>query len=88
MCKILEYDGTAIGKFLGHLRYNLFLVFYPLGAFSDLMTTYNSAEKGSKFSYLMPNKMNVSFNYPYIATVVLPVGYVLIFPFIYKQLLA
>ena len=42
--KTLELDNTLVGKLFGHLRYNLFIFFYPLGAFADLMAGVYSAK--------------------------------------------
>ena len=40
----MDNDKSDMGVFFGHIRYNLFIVFYPIGAFADLMTGFYSAE--------------------------------------------
>merc|ERR1712224_533413 len=62
MLKILEADENIVGRFFGHLRYNLFIIFYPLGALCDGLTSIYSSEnmrKSGQFSIMMPNKYNV-----------------------------
>ena len=41
--KTLNLERTIPGRIFGNLRYNMWLVFYPLGAFSDTMAGMNSA---------------------------------------------
>jgi hypothetical protein len=56
--KTLGADKTFLGRLFGNLRYNLWLVFYPLGAFSDTMAGYYSAEpirEAGAYSVSMPN---------------------------------
>ena len=43
--KCLGLETTDTGLFFGHLRYNFFFVFYPLGSFCDGMTHIFAAEK-------------------------------------------
>lgn len=44
LLKILDCENTMVGKFFGHLRYNLFILFYPLGALCDGLTGMYSAK--------------------------------------------
>ena len=58
LLKILDFENHPIGKFFGHLRFNLFILFYPLGALCDGLTTYYASENMRKlghYSLLMPN---------------------------------
>jgi hypothetical protein len=48
LLKILDLENTVIGRFFSHLRYNLFIVFYPLGALCDLLTGIYSAANMEK----------------------------------------
>ena len=87
--KTLELDNSLIGRLFGHLRYNLFIVFYPLGAFSDLMAGVYSAkniENQSVYSYELPNEMNFAFDYPWFITYIVPVFYMIAFPVAYMYL--
>ena len=89
--KMLGMEDTGVGKFFGLLRYNMFIVFYPMGAFSDLMTGYYSApalKENGKYSLLLPNKYNFSFDYSYFIGVIIPALYVVFLPMNYMQLLA
>ena len=42
--KTIEMERTLLGRLFGNLRYNMWLIFYPLGAFSDTMAGVHSAE--------------------------------------------
>jgi len=33
-----------LGDFFGDIRYNMFILFYPIGAICDTMATYHSAQ--------------------------------------------
>ena len=41
--KTLGAERSVPGRIFGNLRYNMWIVFYPLGAFSDTMAGYYSA---------------------------------------------
>ena len=88
LLKLIGYEETALGRFYGHLRYNLFIVFYPIGAFCDLMTGVHSAPNVAHLNYLMPNTLNIAFNYQFAISVVTPIIYAIMLPFNYKYLLA
>ena len=88
--KTTGYDQTFLGKFFGHLRYNFFIIFYPIGAFSDLMTGYyshNSIVENGKYSLMLPNSYNISFYYPWFIGYFVPISYILMFPINYGYLL-
>ena len=91
LLKMVDSDETSLGKFFGHLRYNMFIIFYPLGAFCDLMAGYHSAEtmaSNGHYSILMPNTLNFSVSYPWFISRLLPLLYILSFPVNYGYLLA
>ena len=91
LLKMVGADETAIGRFFGHLRYNMFIVFYPLGAFCDLAAGYFSAEtmaQNGYYSIKMPNTLNFSIWYPWFITRLLPFLYLTTFPMNYGYLMA
>ena len=88
--KILGLDKTDTGLFLGHLRYNFFLIFYPLGSFADGMTHVFAAEnmrKEGTWQLDLPNKYNISFDLPFICQYAIPVLYSVFFPINYSLLI-
>lgn len=91
LLKSLGKEKKPLGLFFGHLRYNFFIVFYPIGAFCDLMTTYYAGqvirEKGL-YSYHLPNKYNIAFDMPFSCEIIIPFFYSLAFPANYSLLLA
>ena len=78
-------EGTQIGRVFGWLRFNLFLVCYPLGAIGEIMVLLNAAQEvgksGSpkKYSLEMPNPYNFAFDMEYFMYL-LPVIYLFVFP--------
>ena len=67
--KTLGAERSLPARIFGNLRYNMWLVFYPLGAFSDTMAGYYSAERireTGAFSWALPNHLNFSFDYPFL----------------------
>jgi len=89
--KTLGKDKKPMGLFFGHLRYNFFIVFYPIGAFCDLMTTYYAGQvirEKDLYSYHLPNKYNIAFNMPFFCEFMVPSVYALAFPANYLMLLA
>ena len=92
LCKILNISDSKIGRVFAHLRWNTFLICYPLGAICDGLCAYYATEVVARsdpmmYSVTMPNSWNVAFNFHYFLRI-LPVGYVAIFPGIYSYLLA
>ena len=91
LVNILGLVRTRIGRLVGHFRWNLFLVLYPVGALGDGMAgcftiPVFKATDPMPYSILMPNKFNIAFNMAYFLTV-LPVGYILQFPINFAHLL-
>ena len=55
-------------------RYSFFIVLYPLGVCGEIMCILTSlplARRAGKFSYSLPNKLNISFDYVYFCYFVL-----------------
>ena len=82
---------TGAGRFLGHLRWNFFLVLYPVGAFGDGLCGVFTIPVIKEtvpmlFSCSMPNKMNFAFNFSYFLTI-LPFLYMAQFPINYLHLI-
>ncbi|XP_027076367.1 very-long-chain (3R)-3-hydroxyacyl-CoA dehydratase PASTICCINO 2 [Coffea arabica] len=70
-----EAFGSA-PSWLLWLRYSTFLLLYPTGITSEVGLIYNALpfiKESAKYSVLMPNKWNFSFDYYYVAFVVLGV---------------
>ncbi|XP_027079154.1 very-long-chain (3R)-3-hydroxyacyl-CoA dehydratase PASTICCINO 2 [Coffea eugenioides] len=70
-----EAFGSA-PSWLLWLRYSTFLLLYPTGITSEVGLIYNALpfiKESAKYSVLMPNKWNFSFDYYYAAFVVLGV---------------
>ncbi|KAL3527543.1 hypothetical protein ACH5RR_012199 [Cinchona calisaya] len=70
-----EALGSAPSWFLW-LRYSTFLLLYPTGITSEVGLIYNALpyiKESGKYSVLMPNKWNFSFDYYYAALAVLGV---------------
>ncbi|CDP01561.1 unnamed protein product [Coffea canephora] len=68
-----EAFGSA-PSWLLWLRYSTFLLLYPTGITSEVGLIYNALpfiKESAKYSVLMPNKWNFSFDYYYAAFVVL-----------------
>ena len=86
-------DETLIGRSFGLIRYNSFLVCYPLGAIGECMSLYLLAKSiqvkddiPDTYSIRMPNRFNFAFNVPYFMYLMLPT-YAVVFPRIYTYLL-
>ena len=84
-------DETLIGRIFGLIRYNSFLVCYPLGAIGECMSLYLLAKSLGRdipdaYSIKMPNRFNFAFNVPYFMYLMLPT-YAVVFPRIYTYLL-
>lgn len=74
------------------IRYSAFIVLYPVGVFSEMMTLRDAYEKIYQccprvFSFEMPNEYNFSFDYLYFIWLVIVPGYVIGFPFLYGYML-
>ena len=89
--KLLGGENSSIGLIFGHLRYNLFLIFYPMGAFGDLMTgiyACDNMRKEGTLTLKMPNNYNFGFDFPSIMLYVVPLIYLVGFPSNYGLLLS
>ena len=90
LLKVLGAENTNVGLFYGHLRFNLFMFFYPIGAFCDLMAGVMACDNMIKEGfgvYPLPNKYNVSFNWPFLMYYVVTTIYSFMLPFNYSYLL-
>ena len=87
LLKKLEMEDTLAYRIFGHLRYNCFIVFYPIGAFGDMMAGVHSAPATGHLSMTLPNSWNWSFSYPFFISRVLPFLYLCQFPLNYMYLL-
>ena len=75
------------------IRYSAFIILYPIGVFSELMTLKDAYGKICEccprvFSYEMPNEYNISFDYLYFIWIGVIPGYIIGFPFLYSYMLA
>lgn len=55
-------------------RYNLFIVFYPVGVVGELMTIYSAlpfVRRTGMYSVRLPNLYNVSFDYYYCLIIIM-----------------
>lgn len=89
------YQFKSLQSILGHLRYNLFIVLYPIGVAGELLCCYqlylisNSlARKAKPYTIDMPNSINVAFDFEFAVTYILPVIYAFGFPPLYMYMLA
>ena len=86
----LGQNHTLIGRVVGHFRWNLFLVLYPIGALGDglagvfTISVLNETEP-MPYSISMPNQWNFSFNFAYFLTL-LPFLYMIQFPINFMHL--
>ena len=92
LCKTEGWSESLIGRIFGHLRWNTFLICYPIGATCDCLCAVFSIGVVGKsnpmmYSFSLPNALNFSFNFYYFLHV-MPIVYIAIFPGIYKYLLA
>jgi hypothetical protein len=80
-------DRTFIGRLFGLLRYNLFLVCYPLGAGCECLVLYFVAKAiGTSMNIELPNRCNFGFDTAKFIYLMIP-AYGVVFPQIYKYLL-
>ena len=91
LLKLLGAEKSPAGIFFGHLRYNLFMFFYPIGAFCDLMTGVMAVDNmiaANFLIYKLPNALNICFNWPWLMKYVVTTIYAIMLPFNYSYLLA
>mmetsp|Transcript_1611 Transcript_1611/g.2844 ORF Transcript_1611/g.2844 Transcript_1611/m.2844 type:complete len:155 (+) Transcript_1611:285-749(+) len=89
--KVLGAEQSKFGRVLGHLKHNLFIILYPMGALGDLMTGVYGVEnirRAKAFSVEMPNSLNIAFDYAFVMQWIIPAIYILGFPLNYKLLLS
>ena len=87
------FTGLQSG-FLGHARYNLFIVLYPLGVTAELLCMWSGrhavlgmAQSDRPFSLIMPNSLNFEWKYEWMAPLMYLI-YVFGFPQLYFYMLA
>ena len=79
---------NPIGNIVGHLRYNLFIVLYPLGVSGELVCFYKTWEYVSAipedrlkpYTLTMPNSYNFAFHYELFLKLGIPIIYLVSFP--------
>ena len=82
---------TIVTTMIANMKYNFFIVFYPIGAFCDCMTAVSAAdniEAKNAYSILLPNSFNMSFSMSWVCRTLIPTLYLMIFPLNYGLLLA
>lgn len=82
-------ENSTIGRILGFIRYNSFIVFYPIGAIGENVVIYGAKQRiidKQLYSIFMPNKFNFVFDMGFIFTIA-PLLYLPTFPLIYYYLL-
>ena len=91
LVKSFDLEHHPIGRVLGHLRYNVFIIVYPIGATCDGLASYYSTENNLRtgiYSYPLPNSLNVGFSYAWFTGNFIPIMYIVMLPLNYKLLLA
>lgn len=89
------YTFTSLQEgFLGHVRYNLFIVLYPLGVTAELLCMWSARhavltlnEQERPFSTIMPNTVNFEWKYEWMAPLMYLI-YIIFFPQLYFYMLA
>jgi very-long-chain (3R)-3-hydroxyacyl-CoA dehydratase len=84
-------ENTTIGRFYGWLRYNTFIVCYPIGAIGEVLVGFAAlpeirSTSPKRFSIEMPNDWNFAFDMEYLIKL-LPLIYIAGFPMNYLYLL-
>ena len=76
------YQFTNLQPILGHLRYNLFIVLYPVGVSGELLCFYKIwqycttlPQQEKLWSFWMPNQINISFDFENCVLVLIPLVY-------------
>jgi len=79
---------NAAPYFLTWCRYTFFIVLYPIGVVGELWSVFFSLSfSATLFRLALPNKLNVSFYYPYLLLVCM-VTYIPVFPQLYLHMFA
>jgi very-long-chain (3R)-3-hydroxyacyl-CoA dehydratase len=89
------YQFKGLQEYLGHLRYNLFIVLYPIGVTGELLCCYRLyqislplARKDKPYTFDMPNMCNFAFDFETVVMYILPVVYLFGFPPLYMYMLS
>ena len=85
------YEFQMLRPYLGHLRYNLFIVLYPVGVTGELLCCYKAwlAIKDldeKPFSITMPNQINFGFSFDQFLCYCVPLIYLACFPGLYMHM--
>ena len=73
--KTIGAEKSFLGNLFGHLRYNVWIICYPLGAFCDTMAGVFAAETIERlgiYQSSLPNKYNWAFSYPFVCKYCVP----------------
>ena len=89
------YQFKVLQQYLGHLRYNLFIVLYPIGVAGELLCCYKlyqisltRARNDKPYTIDMPNTWNFAFDFETVVMYILPVIYLFGFPPLYMYMLS
>lgn len=89
------YQFKGLQPYLGHLRYNLFIVLYPVGVTGELLCFYQQYKLSSELPYdqkpwtiALPNKFNVGVDFEKFVVYAIPLIYLVSFPPLYMYMLA
>ena len=90
------YSFKELQSFIGHFRYNLFLVMYPAGVFAELLCMWAARtaiiqiepESARPWTMLMPNAWNWHFRFEwsvYLTYVVYSFGFPQLYTYMLRQ---
>ena len=84
---------NPFAELIGHMRYNSFIVLYPIGVSGELICcfkawqTLSAKPVGQKeFTYSMPNALNIAFDWESCIFYGIPTIYILFFPQLYMHM--
>ncbi|XP_062423703.1 very-long-chain (3R)-3-hydroxyacyl-CoA dehydratase 1 isoform X1 [Rhea pennata] len=83
------FRSSTLIDMLFTIKYNFFIILYPVGVAGELLTIYAAlpyVKKTGMFSLRLPNKYNVSFDYYYFLIVIM-FSYIPLFPQLYFHML-
>mmetsp|Transcript_5586 Transcript_5586/g.9599 ORF Transcript_5586/g.9599 Transcript_5586/m.9599 type:complete len:168 (+) Transcript_5586:291-794(+) len=93
--KLLNVSPSSFSNYIiGGLRYNLFIILYPLGVTGELLSCYQvwqylgslPDQQPKPFTVTMPNPLNISFHFEAFLLFCVPLVYALCFPPLYMYL--